>query len=402
MPRIEALVTPSVMQWARESAGLSLEMAARKIGRPIEDIQGWEGGSLKPSLPQAREASKAYKRPLAVFYLPEPPKGFSTLRDFRSLPDDIEREFSSELLFLIRETQYRQQWIREFLISEGLGELGFVGSATIDEAPRFLAQKMLNALELSPEQQCSCQTRNEALKLWIKKTEEAGIFVFRQGKFSCKEVRGFVLCDPYTPFIFLNSKDGKAAQIFTLAHELAHLWVNQSGISNLEHMDVDIGTETSKIEMFCNSVAAEAVLDASSFDRQWGTLNESLSLQNKIENMSKVFKISEEVVARRLLQKKLISRQRYQRLRDDYRARWREFEQKEKIARKKQDGGPSYYLIKIMNNGRAFTQTILTAYYNGTASGREASTLLGAKINHLGKIAEYADFPTPLVESKPG
>ncbi len=102
MPRVKANITPRVMEWARESCGYSIEDAASKIGRSAEEISAWEIGELQPTIPQARRASEVYKRPLAVFFLPEPPADFHTLRDFRRLPSGYSREYSPHLNFLVR------------------------------------------------------------------------------------------------------------------------------------------------------------------------------------------------------------------------------------------------------------------------------------------------------------
>ena len=222
MSRIEALITPSVIQWAREQSKLSIDEAARKIRRSAEEIRGWENGSLRPSISQARKAAEVYRRPLAAFYLPEPPSEFETLRDFRSLPSAEFREYSPELSLLIRTTQYRQEWVREYLIEEGVEPLSFVGSSTLQDDPRDVANNILQVLDISSEDQQKCNSRQEALRLWLEKAEMAGIFVFRQRQIDLQEARGFLISDDFAPFVFINSDDSKAAQIFTLAHELAH------------------------------------------------------------------------------------------------------------------------------------------------------------------------------------
>lgn len=133
MARQEALVTPSVIKWARDKAGYDVGTAAQKIGRPSPEIEAWEDGSLRPTLPQARKAAEVYRRSLAVFYLPKPPRDFGTLRDFRHLPGDQPREYSPELALLVRRVWGRQEWLRHFLIAEGAGQLRLAGSAGIGD-----------------------------------------------------------------------------------------------------------------------------------------------------------------------------------------------------------------------------------------------------------------------------
>lgn len=394
MARIEALITPSVMFWARDRSGLGIEEAAKKIGRSVEDIEAWEDGSLLPSIAQARKAAKIYKRPLAVFYLPEPPKDFETLRDFRSLPDEVPRDYSPELSILVRTALEHQIWMRDFLIEEKIHPLTFVGSVSTDDTAEKTALDITDKLDLSPDEQRSCYSREDALRLWINKTEQAGIFVFRQGQIDLEEARGFAISDEYAPFIYLNPDDAKAAQIFTLAHELAHLWLNQSGISNLEPPRRRRLNDEDKIELMCNKIASEAVLNSKSFNAEWQKMDHSRPLEELIEKLSKEFKVSEEVIARRLKEKQILSQKQYLTLREKFQIRWREYKTKEKIKLKEIKGWPSYYTMKIFNNGYSFTNTVVSAFENGAISGREASSLLDIKVNNIPKLAVTAGIIT--------
>jgi Zn-dependent peptidase ImmA (M78 family)/DNA-binding XRE family transcriptional regulator len=378
------------MHWAREKARLTTEQASKKIGRPKEEIKAWEDGILRPTIPQARKASEVYKRPLAVFYLPEPPKDFDTLRDFRSLPVDYEPDYSPELALLIRTAKFRQKWTREFFIDEGVSKLSFVGSSSLDDSPQKVSHHILSHLHLSPEEQIKCHTRNEALRLWIDRAERAGIIIFRQGNIDLKETRGFILCDEYAPFIFINSEDAIAAQLFTLVHELAHLWLNQTGISNLEPFKKIPKDEDQKIELFCNKIASEALLKRKLFYHSWRDQDPSLSLKEQIENVSNIFKVSEEAISRRLLDDGTISLNVYLELREFYQNRWVEFKERERQRMKSTEGGPSYYVRKVFNNGYSFTQTVISAFDSGAITGRDASNLLDVKISNIRRLASVA------------
>jgi len=393
MSRVEALVTPSVIRWARETSGLSTEKAAKKLSRPVEDVEAWESGLKRPSIAQARKASEIYRRALAVFYLPEPPKDYETLRDFRCLPDDEDRKYSPELLLIMRTAIEHQQWTREFLIDEGMPPLPFVGSATVDDNPREVGEDILRVLEISPDEQCDCRSRGEALRLWMSKAEKKGIFVFRQGKIDLRQSRGFIISDEIAPFIYLNSEDAQAAQIFTLVHELAHLWLNQSGVSNIVTFGAYQSVEASMIEPFCNKVASEALLFRDRFDTEWNNLSSSMNIGDRIEKISRIFKVSEEAIARRLLEKDDITNDKYEQLREYYQDRWLELKEKERKRLEGAGGGPSFYVQKVSKNGYAFTQTVVSAFNSGAISGREASALLGVKVNHMPILALTAGFP---------
>lgn len=390
MGRLTVPVTPVVMQWCRRKAGLSPEAAAKRIGRPATEIEAWENGSALPTLAQARKAAEVYKRPLAVLFLPEPPREFSTLRDYRLLPVDIPREYSPELAFLIRETQMRQQWTRDFLEADGTAPLEFVGSANLNTPTEELAGRIRANLGITPARQRSCRSREEVLLLWKRAAEAAGIFVFQRGNVDLIEARGFVICDPYAPFVFLNSNDAKAGQLFTLVHELVHIWINESGISNLEGLGRRRQDPEAQIEVFCNRVTAEVLIDRAAFNSAWARLAPNAALEERIELMSADFKVSAEAIARRLLDDGIITASAYQQLREIYQERWREQSRERKRKQKESDSGPSYYRLKVSRDGYAYTQTVLTAYHGGRVSGREISGLLNIKLNHLGKLAEFA------------
>lgn len=394
MPRREALVTPAVLRWAREKAGYDVPTAARKIGRPESEVEAWENGSLRPTFAQARRASEVYKRSLSVFYLPDPPRDLDTLRDFRTLPTGHPRRYSPELALLIRQLRVRQAWLRDFLESQGADRFPFIGSARLATPPTEVAQAIRGALSVSADEQTACRSRHMALSLWIRKAESAGICVCRQGGIECEEVRGLLLTDAHAPFVYLNSSDAAVGQLFTLAHELAHLWINEPGISNLLGIGRTGVSPGARIEVFCNAVAAESLVDQETFSGLWASVERGVPLEKRIEELSGDLKVSEEVIARRLLDRGLIREGTYRRLRGAYAERWLELKQREKAKLRESPGGPSYYVVKMASNGRRFTQTVVEAYHTGVISGREASGLLGVKINHLAQLSARAEtFP---------
>ncbi len=390
MAKIEALVTPSVIKWARERARLDLETAAKRIGRPEDDITAWEDGSLRPSLPQARKASEVYKRSLAVFYLPEPPQDFATIQDFRTLPDPTSYDYSPELALLVRRLQSRQQWRREFLLTEGHESLAFIGSMSEQMSEAKVAENIRETLGISISDQVACSSRRDALNLWVERTEASGIYVCREGKIASKEARGIALTDDIAPFIYVNSNDSYAARLFTLAHELAHLWINKPGLSNFKGIKRQATTGNAAVEAFCNRAAAQALVSETKFMAIWQARDKSQPLISQIDKVADYFSVSGEVIARRLLDRRIIHTVDYEHLRNLFHARWLKHKEDEKEKRKKSDGGPSFYLQKVHSNGRSFTQTVLGACYSGSISLRDACAVLNVKVGHLPKLAEAA------------
>lgn len=397
MPRVKANITPKVIEWARESCGYSVDDAASKIGRPAEEVSAWESGDLQPTIPQARKASEVYKRPLAVFFLPAPPEDFHTLRDFRTLPLDFSREYSPHLNFLTRQTLNRQQWLRDYLRLEETPTLDFIGSANLSDNPLKLAEVIRAKLGISIDEVKKCSGTGDALRLWINKAEELGVFVFRGGSYSYEQIdvieaRGFALTDDYAPFVFLNAQDAKAGQIFTLIHELAHLWLNAPGISNLIAAR-RITTDSDRIEMFCNAVSAEVLVPQRYFRQRWRRTIADKTVEKGIESSARHFNVSREVIARRLLDWHKITSRKYTDLAQKYAEEWRANKKWVKEQQSQQDGGPNYYVIRSMNNGHSYCKIVIGAYQRGQLSGRDTSNFLGVKLNKLVGIANALHIP---------
>ncbi len=391
---IPALVTPSVMRWAREQAGLDIPTAAQRIGRLEADLQAWENEATtaRPSLAQARKAAEVYRRALAVFYLPEPPKGCQVIRDFRHLSDARLRAFSPELIQLIHLLEYRQGWMREWRIEEGGKKIDFIGSVTINMVPVKIAGVIRERLGVDIKEHFKCRTREDTLLLWIRYAEALGINICRQSDIASEEARGFVLTDEYAPFIFLNGSDAKVAQLFTLIHELVHLWLNLAGISNLEGIGRSGKSENDRIEIFCNKVASLVLLDEKLFSDEWAKTAKSDSLENRIEDVANKAKVSDEVVARRLLDKNMITVDKYSDLRRHFRERWMQFKKDARVRRQDSKGFPSPHLMAVLGNGKLFTTAVLDSYSGGFLPSTTAASLLNAKVNNFEKMAAYAGF----------
>ncbi len=384
MVRMEARVTPSVMKWARESAKLDPATAAKKIGRSEDEIVQWERGEKMPSFAQARKASEVYRRSLAVFYLPEPPYEFDSLKDFRQLPQETSRVWSPELALLIRQVHAKQEWLREYLIEEGIENGPFIGLASLQTPAAELAVTIRKTLELPLKKQMACGSPREALNLWIDHAEYCGISICRQGGIESEEARGFILTDKYAPFIYINSNDSYAGRLFTLVHELVHLWLNQPGISNLGDLR-RLRSEEARIERYCNRVAADTLVDKSLMVGYWADRNTDEDLRDQISGVAKKFAVSAEVIARRLLDMNKITEIDYISLRRFYGEQWAEKRRRQKAQAK----GPPYALRMALANGHQFARTVMGAYKLGRISGRDASNLLHVKVNNIPRLEDY-------------
>lgn len=382
-----AFITAKVFKWARESARISEELAASKVSVSINKLKEWENGKSFPTIRQAQILAKAYKRPLAIFFLPEIPNDFQPLQDFRKAGS---KELSTASLFIIREVQQKQSWIREIKIENNEEVIPFVGRFTLKDNPAIVAQDILNTLNINP---LNYNTNNPILE-WIDKAESKGIFISRTSfihsrlKLDSSEIQGFAIADKYAPFIFINSDDWNAPQLFTIVHELAHIWIAETGISNEIELSFKEVNDYNPIELFCNEVAANALIPKEFIE----------NLDSKVfSNGKEVFKnariigVSSFAFLVRALNLKIISFRTYKRLKKDADFEFsaflkRETERKAKQKLKEKASGPSYYLLQLNRNGRLFTQIVLDAFHGGYIEPTQASNLLNVKINKFPKL----------------
>jgi len=388
MPRIKALINPPLMRWARERAGYDVESAAEKLGRKWTELEAWEDGSTYPSLPQARKAARLYRRPLAVFYLPEVPKDFQPpFVDYRRLPHDVPAEFSPELRLLLMLAEERQEWAREEIVDEGRGPLEWVDSETTRASAQALGRKIRSWLGVTMDRQRRPRQVSEALNNWVEWAEERGVFVFQSGgpnlNVMPEEARGLALVDEYSPFIMINAKDSYSGRIFTLVHELVHLWLGASGVSN--NVPIDTPQDASqKLEVYCNRATAEALIPARWLRKEWPSASGPDEAQ-RVERLARSIHVSRESMARRACDLSFITRDKYLELRAQYIEEWKN--------RPKPKGGLSPVLMVSRRASETLTRMVLTAYRGGEVTGRDVSTLLNVKLNHIGSVAETVGLP---------
>lgn len=390
MPRgIKAIINPALLQWARKSAGYNLADIAKLVDQTEECVGSWESGEDHPTIAQMRKIANKLKRPLAVFYLPRVPEDFDTLRDLRRFPDGKSIAYSPKLRLLIRNIQSQQQWAAEFRKDHDAARCRFIGRANLTTDITSLAKKTRSLLNATLEEQASWKNYDSALRNWIDKCEEAGVFVFQSSEVLLEEMRGCSFPDEYAPAILLNSKDTTSARIFTLFHEFAHLLLNENGVSNLNFVE-HAHTSEQLIEVFCNGLAAEILVPRQELSTLWKNLDTPKDADANILRFSKRFFVSREVIARRLRDIGFITNGYYEKKRVQYQREYLELKDKDK----KNKGWAPLYRIIVKNNGREFSRTVLIAYADGDIYGRDVSELLGTKLKHLDDIkhAVFAGF----------
>lgn len=386
----KAFITPNVLKWARESAKMTEEAAAAKIPKlTVEKLKEWEDGISQPTIRQAQILAKAYKRPFALFFLPEVPRDFQPLQDFRKSGS---KELTTSSIFIIREIQQKQAWVSDVYSDNNEEKLPFVGRFSLNNNPRDVANDILITLGINPGK----YRTDNPIREWINAAESNGIFVSRTSfihskmKLDSEELQGFAIADHFAPFVFVNSDDWSAPQLFTLVHELAHIWIAETGISNEVEPEITNHDRFNPIELFCNEVAANALMPTEiilNIDKR------VFRNSQEIFKIAKNFGVSSFAFLVRALNLQLVSNSEYKALKRqvdiDYQAYIkREAEKKAalKLKQKEKPGGPNPYLLRLNKNSRLFTQVVLDALRSGFVQPTQASFLLGTPSNNFHKL----------------
>ena len=382
----KAYITPKVLKWARETARLTLEQAAKKVTRLTpERLAKWEEGTEQPTIRQAETLAKAYRRPFAMLFLPDVPYDFTPLNDFRRSGS---KELTTAAVFILRDIQQKHSWISELQRENEEPALPFVGRYTANDEPSAVAQDILYTLGIDPE----AYQEKEPIREWMTKAEAAGIFISRTSfihtrlKLDSDEFQGFAIADPHAPFVFINTEDWDKAQLFTLVHELAHIWIAATGISSEIEPEVTNVTNADPIERFCNAVAAHALMP----DRVMASLTASqFSDPRSIAQISERSGVSSWALLVRAHGRGLVTDAGYHSMKatldKDFKEYLRALSEKNK-EKERSKGGPDPYLLRLNKNGRLFTQVVLDAFRGGVIQPTLASSLLNTPVNNFSKF----------------
>jgi Zn-dependent peptidase ImmA (M78 family) len=362
-------VNQELLTWARERAGMdTLELAGR-----IPKLSAWEDGTLLPTLRQLEEFARTVHVPIGYLFLPSPPQEVLPIPDFRTLADRVVTRPSPNLLDTIYLCQQRQDWFRDYARVHALAPLAFVGSVRIQDSPERVADAMRQALELSIAERQRLPTWTDALRQLIAKAEDAGVLVMASSilgsnshrKLDVEEFRGFALADDLAPLVFINAADSKAAQMFTLAHELAHVWLGESGISD----PVAGQIPEQRVERWCNVVAAEFLVPLAALRSEH---RGGAPIGDEIQRLARIFKVSTLVVLRRLFDARFIEQATlWQSYRDEL-ARIRTLD-------RGGTGGGDFYRTLGARTGKRFARAVLSSTLEGQTLFQDAFRMLGVR-----------------------
>lgn len=374
-----AYINGDVLQWARKRSGIAIADIAKRFNAAPSQVEEWESGDSLPSFKNAQALAKILRVPFGILFLPAPPEQALPLPDFRTLSKTYKP--TPDFLELLNGVLVRQDWYREYAVENGEKPIKFVGKYNINSKVTDAANNIRTVLGISQALRQTVRSWSEYLTAITRSAEEAGILVMRSSivgnatnrKVSREEVQGFAISDDRAPLVFVNSNDFKASQIFTMAHELSHIWIGQSAISNPDEAmagDADV-------ESFCNKVAAEVLVPEEEFLKIW----QDDTSDAVIAKIARWFWVSTLVVLRRAHETEKLSSAQFSQLR------------RREAAKSTATAAPSggdYYRNVVARMGGRLTYAVLGEVQHRRILLRDASRLLDMRIPTLLQFSERA------------
>lgn len=382
-PKNLAYVKPELLLWAREDAGYTIDAAAKRLAIKSAKLIACEAGEDRLTITQLRNLSNLYKRPLAFFYLPTPPKNEISLQDFRRFTDEDEHRLTPALRLEVRKAKDRREIALSMFEELDVTPEDFNAFASIDESVQVIGKRIRELLNISFEKQIGLKTPYEALRFWRSSIEARGVLVF-QASIKKNEMRGFSIWYSPLPVVVVNAKDSPYGRVFTMLHELAHLLLRSGGLC-------DLGED--KIEVFCNAVAGETLVPSELILQERLVKDHGDSpvwADAALSALAGRYGVSREVILRRLLTLDMTTQDFYRQKRTEWMQAFEDSKNKESSS-----GGFAPPPVKALSTvGATFASLVLDCYHQERISPTDAAQYLGVKIRHLTDIEKAIKIPS--------
>ncbi|AEO47021.1 hypothetical protein F11_02755 [Rhodospirillum rubrum F11] len=355
----------------------------------MEKLREIEAGQTFPTRALLSKFSAVYRRPLITFYMKEPPRKGLRGEDFRTLSTPVSGRENAVLDALLRDVRARQEMVKSLLEDEEEARpLPFVGSAKREDGVGAVVNAIAKTLGYDPDAQPRGRRGtgvDDLFKDLRTRAEGVGIFVLLMGDLGSRHstiseavFRGFTIADKIAPFVIINDRDARAARSFTLLHELAHLWLGQTGVSGAVET-AEISSRVGVIERFCNDVAGEFLLPSAAFKDRPEMLEAATkdAAHRVVSDLARTWSVSESMMAYKLARIGWIGGALYQDLAADFAARWQA--RKDRAEENKKEGGPSYYVVKRFKLGDALVDVVRRTLRDNLITHTKAAKVLGVK-----------------------
>ncbi|NQS98736.1 MAG: ImmA/IrrE family metallo-endopeptidase [candidate division Zixibacteria bacterium] len=380
MQSLATNINPDILIWAREKAGFSIDEIALSMKKLPEVVRSWEAGKNVPTYIQLEDlAHRVYKRPIAIFFFPEPPEEMNPKTDFRTLPDsDLER-LAPDTLYAIRQAKAMQIALKE--INEGINTaeqkifLNF--KLNVNDEIKNIVKQIRKFLDVDIIKQKEWKSENEALENWRNCIEEKGIYIFKRS-FKQKDISGFCLIDEEFPLIYLNNSNSKARQIFSVFHELAHILLSINGVTKSEddRFIHSLKDYDRRIELFSNKFASEFLVPEDDFRVSIKEMLSEFPKKQIVSEMAALYRVSREVIARKMLAMDLLRN-------DEFDTIIKELQQDYLKYTKGKKGGGDYHRTQSTYLSGKFLSTVFSKYYQGKFSIEQLADYLNMKVSSI-------------------
>ncbi|MHA1962186.1 MAG: ImmA/IrrE family metallo-endopeptidase [Candidatus Thorarchaeota archaeon] len=380
----QALANPVILKWAREDRGLDLDLAASRIGIKTSKLVACESGTDNLTFAQLRKAAYTYRRPTATFYLNDPPPPIK-IPKFRRVPQRIGEPLSPELKLEIRKFHHKRRTAIELAEFSPSFEWTHLGSVGLESDPEIAGSQIRSMLGIRPEFPRKLD-KYKAFNRWRNAIEGTGTLVFLISNVEVGEMRGLSFAESPFPFIAVNRKDDPRPRSFSLLHEFCHLLLKDSSVCEMRsEFEVDKAPSKSP-EVFCNHAAGAALVPAdlllmTSTVRMHGKADKWALPE--LTTLARRFRVSREVILRRLLILDKTSGDFYRRVRDHL--------QYTRPVAKKGGGGEFAYQRVMHTDGLAFTSMVIDALDGRAITYSDVTDILGIRLNDLDPLRELID-----------
>ncbi len=371
-----AYINGEMLRWAMQRADVSPSELADAMKRSREQIREWMDDESKPTFRQGQDLARRLHVPFGFLFLDRPPGDDLPIPDFRRVHGaPVAPEPSVDLREVIADVLRKQQWFADYQRDRLEEPLQFVGSFATTDDPRDVAADMAERLDFEQRARRESQ-RDGFLREFSRSAQELGILVMKSGIVGANtrrpldvgEFRGFAISDLYAPAVFVNGNDAVSAQVFTLAHELAHIWIGVTGISDAGPAS---DPDEVEIEQFCNRVAGDLLVPWDRVQANWPSAD--VRLDEWIAELARRFHVSTVMVARQMWEHEAIDRDTFFEFYERESANWQ--------LERKSDGpsGGNPYLTAGVRNSRLLTEAVIESMRASQTTVRDASRLLGMK-----------------------
>jgi Zn-dependent peptidase ImmA (M78 family) len=369
----EVSIAPSVLKWARVSLGKSIDEVAKRLDISGSVVENWETGDKQPTLKQLRELTTFYKRPLAAFFLAEPPQEPPFPVDFRTLPKTVRKPFSEKTRLAIRRARRLQALAGELNKTLEAEMKVKIGEASLSDDPETVAIRARASLGVGMESQFNWKDEATALSEWKRSIEQTGPLVFEL-PFPFDEGRAFSFADRALPAIVLNSNDAVNGRIFSLFHEFGHLLLGQSGIC-------DLSEEDKVVEQFCNRFAGDLLVPRKLISQHSLVKVHAAATpwdEPELQRIAHEFKVSREVVLLQILSIGRTTEAFYKRKCKEWKR-----EREVRSLEKRRSGRRVPARQCVRENGVPFTNLVLESARQDKITYRDVSDYLSVGLKHL-------------------